>query len=75
MKREPPKVAAKAPSCRPHWKWLIGLDAHANLALLLEAAGDIPGARRQFEAALRLQPDHAGFKTSYEAFVARHGGW
>jgi len=45
--------------------------AHNNLAVALEKKGDWDGARREYEAALRLAPDSSEIKVNYESFRIR----
>ena len=45
--------------------------AHNNLAVAYERQGDWDGAAREYEAALRLDPENAQIRANYESFKVR----
>jgi Flp pilus assembly protein TadD len=46
---------------------------HFNLAIALDERGDLAGAVRQYQEAVRLRPDLAGFRVNLGAALARAG--
>ncbi len=59
-----------------YWKKALEKDpdsaaAHNNLAVAYEKRGALDEAGREYEAALRLDPENALIKANYESFKAR----
>jgi Flp pilus assembly protein TadD len=48
--------------------------AHSNMAAILIERGDVPGARRQIEAALRYQKDHPAALSNLQLIADLEGG-
>ena len=62
------------------WKKALDLGpdsaaAHNNLAIAYEKQGAFEEARKEYEAALRLDPGNAVIKDNYERFKARLEAW
>ncbi|OGD20876.1 MAG: hypothetical protein A2Y70_04695 [Candidatus Aminicenantes bacterium RBG_13_64_14] len=61
-----------------HWKNALAQNpdsaaAHNNLAIAYEKQGALEEARKEYEAALRLDPGNAAIKANFEKFKARLG--